>query len=325
MESRDLTLLLTLDALLQEANVTLAARRLGLSTPATSHALARIRERLDDPILVRAGRSMVLTPRAEALRPQVRSLVEDATRVLSAAVPFSPRDLKRSFTIFTTDHVLLVLGPILDRLLREEAPQVSLRFLPSVMEDWIPLRDGLADLSVCILGHFPAEFRTRLLFTDRFVCVVREGHPVVGKRLTLDQYLALEHIVVSPLGRPSSVDGVLAERGHERRIRRVVPFFLSGLHMAATTDCILTVSDRAALALASTLRLRILEPPLPLPPYSLNLLWHPRLENEPANQWLRDVFIRAAAETVPDAPAGAGRPTGHPAGRHGTTPGRRSR
>ena len=306
MESRDLSLLLTLDALLQEANVTLAARRLGLSTPAVSHALARIRARLDDPILVRAGRSMVLTPRAEELRPQVRSLVEDAARVMSAAVPFAPRDLTRTFTIFTTDHVLLVLGPAVDRILRDEAPEVCLRFLPSVMEDWIPLRDGVADLSVCILGHFPPEFRTRQLFTDRFVCVVRQDHPGVGRRLTLDQYLALDHIVVSPLGRPSHVDAVLAERGLARRIRRIVPFFNSGLLLAAATDDVLTVSDRAALALAPALGLRIVEPPLSLAPYSLNLLWHPRLENEPANRWLRDVFVRAAKEAIPSGRSGAG-------------------
>lgn len=301
MESRDLALLTTLDALLQEANVTLAAKRLGLSTPAASHALARIRQRLGDPILVRAGRSMVLTPRAEQLRPLVRSLVEDATRVLSAAVPFSPRDLTRTFTIYTTDHVLLVLGPAVDRILREEAPEVCLRFLPSVMEDWVPLREGAADLSVCILGHFPPEFRTRRLFTDRFVCVVRQDHPCVGRRLTLDEFLALEHIVVSPLGRPSHVDAVLAERGLERRIRRVVPFFNAALLMAACTDYVLTLSDRAALALASTLGLRVVEPPLPLATYSLNLLWHPRLEDEPANRWLRDVFVRAAVEMAPEA------------------------
>jgi DNA-binding transcriptional LysR family regulator len=299
MESRDLSLLLTLDALLQEENVTLAAKRLGLSTPAASHALARIRERLGDPVLVRAGRSMVLTPRAEQLRPLVRSLVEDAARVMSAAVPFAPSGLTRTFTIFTTDHVLLVLGPAVDRILREEAPDVCLRFLPSVMEDWIPLRDGVADLSVCILGHFPAEFRTRQLFTDRFVCVVRADHPRVGKRLTLDEYLALDHIVVSPLGHRSGVDAVLAERGLERRVRRIVPFFNSGLLLAAATDYALTVSDRAALALAGTLGLRIVEPPLPLSSYSLNLLWHPRLENEPANRWLREVFVRAAKEAMP--------------------------
>lgn len=301
MESRDLTLLLTLDALLQESNVTLAAKRLGLSTPAASHALARIRERLDDPILVRAGRKMVLTPRAEALRPQVRSLVEQATRVLSAATPFSPRALSRTFTVYTTDHVLLVLGDAIDRILREEAPDARLRFLPSAPEDWVPLRDGTADLAVCILGHFPEEFRTRHLFTDRFVCAVRQDHPRVGRRLTLDEYLALDHIVVAPLGRPSIVDQLLAERGLERRIRRVVPYFLTGLLMASQSDDVLTASDRAAIALAPTLGLRLIEPPLPLRPYALSLLWHPRLDEEPANRWLREVFLRAAREVLPEA------------------------
>lgn len=311
---------MTLDALLQEENVTLAARRLGLSTPAASHALARIRERLADPILVRAGRRMVLTPRAEQLRPQVRSLVEDATRVLSALAPFSPRDVRRTFTIFTTDHVLLILGPVVDRILREEAPDVSLRFLPSVADDWIPLRDGVADLSVCILGHFPPEFRTRQLFTDRFVCVVRENHPKVGKRLTLDEFLALDHIVVAPLGRRSHVDTVLADRGLERRIRLVVPYFLAGLLAAAQGDYVLTVSDRAARALAPTLPLRVIEPPLPLPSYALNLLWHPRLETEPANQWLRDVFVRAAREAAPDLHRDTGRAPRRGTGRHRSAP-----
>lgn len=300
MESRDLGLLLTLDALLQESNVTQAGRRLGLSTPATSHALARIRERLGDPILVRAGRGMVLTPRAEQLRPLVRNLVEEATRVLEAATPFSPAALRRTFTIYTTDHVLLVLGPVVDRILRAEAPAVTLRFLPSMLEDWIPLRDGAADLSVCVLGHFPVEFRTRRLFTDRFVCAVRQGHPRVGKKLTLDEYLALEHVVVAPLGRPSIVDQVLEARGLRRRIRQVVPYFMAGLHAASTTDCALTVSDRAARALAETMRLRLVPPPVPLGSYPLHLLWHPRLENEPANRWLRDVFVRAAAEAAPE-------------------------
>jgi DNA-binding transcriptional LysR family regulator len=304
MEPRDLGLLLALDALLQESNVTLAGRRLGLSTPAASHALARIRERLRDPILVRAGRGMVLTPRAEQLRPQVRNLVEEATRVLHAATPFSPRGLRRTFTIYTTDHVLLVLGPVVDRILREEAPEVTLRFLPSEVEDWIPLRDGAADLSVCMLGHFPQEFRTRRLFTDRFVCAVRQGHPQVGRKLALDRYLALEHVVVAPLGLASQVDRALAERGLQRRIRLVVPYFLAGLHVASSTDCVLTVSERAARALAGTLRLRLVPPPLPLGTYPLHLLWHPRLENEPANRWLREVFVRAAGEAAPEPPAG---------------------
>jgi DNA-binding transcriptional LysR family regulator len=192
-----------------------------------------------------------------------------------------------------------------DRILRAEAPGVSLRYLPSVAEDWIPLRDGAADLSVCLPGHFPTDFRTRKLFTDRFTCVVRQGHPRVGPRITLDEYLALDHVVVAPLGRTSHVDEVLAGRGLARRIRRVVPFFLSGLHMVSESDDVLTVSDRAARVLAPVFRLRLLAPPLPLPSYNLNLLWHPRLENEPANRWLREVFVRAAAES-PSADAAPG-------------------
>lgn len=302
MPSQDLNLLLALDALLQEGSVTQAGRRLGLSTPAASHALGRIRAQLGDPILVRAGRRMVLTPRGEALRPLVRSVVEDARRALAPAAPFSPSTLERSFTVYTTDHVLLVLGAAVDRLLRAEAPGVALRFLPSMAEDWIPLRDGAADLSVCVLGHFPEEFRTRKLFTDRFVCAVREGHPGVGRRLTLERYLALDHLVVAPLGRRSHVDEVLEARGLSRRIRRVVPYFLAGLHMAAASDDVLTVSDRAAAALAPALGLRLVEPPLPLRSYGLHLLWHPRLEEEPAHRWLREVFVRAAAEAAPEGP-----------------------
>jgi len=298
MESRDLSLLLALDAMLQEGSVTLAARRLGLSTPAASHALARIRERLGDPLLVRSGRSMTLTPRAEQLRPLVRSLVEDAARVLSTPGPFDPRALGRTFTIFATDHALLVLGPAVDRIVRAEAPDVTLRFLPSVVDDWVQLRDGTADLSVCLPGFFPPEFRTRPLLTERFVCVVRKDHPKAGRRLTLDSYLALDHIVVAPLGKPSYVDQVLAERGQSRRIRRVVPYFASALHLVAVTDYVLTVSETAAQAARETWPLRVMEPPLALPPYAVNLLWHPRLDNEPANAWLRAVIVRAAGQVT---------------------------
>ena len=298
MESRDLSLLMTIDALLQEGNVTLAARRLGLSTPAASHALARIRERLGDPLLVRSGRSMMLTPRAEALRPLVRSLVEEATRVLSPTGSFEPNLLSRTFTIFATDHALLVLGPSVDRLVRAEAPDVTLRFLPSVVDDWIPLRDGTADLSICLPGAFPPEFRTRPLLRERFVCVVRRDHPRVGRRLTLDTYLALDHLVVAPLGKASQVDQVLAERGQQRKIRRVVPYFAAALHLVTTTDDVLTTSESAARAVAETLAVRVMQPPIPLPSYAVNLLWHPRLDNEPASQWLRDVFVRAAGTVM---------------------------
>lgn len=126
------------------------------------------------------------------------------------------------------------------------------------------------------------------------MCVVRRDHPRVGRRLTLDTYLALDHIVVAPLGKPSQVDQVLAERGQQRRIRRVVPYFAAALHLVTATDDVLTVSESAARAVEETLAIRVMEPPIRLPSYAVNLLWHPRLDNEPANQWLRDVFVRAA-------------------------------
>src|SRR5689334_815572 len=142
MKSADLGLLATLDALLQEGSVTGAARRLGLSTPAMSHALARMRKKLGDPLLVRAGRGMVLTPRAEALRPRVHTLVSEASQALEPPRPFVPAELVRPFVIHATDYVLSVLGLAVDRILQREAPGVALRFVPNTMDDPALLRGG---------------------------------------------------------------------------------------------------------------------------------------------------------------------------------------
>lgn len=301
MESKDFALLNTIDALLQEGNVTRAAKRLGLSTPATSHALARIRVRLGDPLLVRSGRSMRLTPRAEVLRPLIHTLVKDATRVLSPQAPLDPRTLTRTFTLCATDHALLVLGPALDRLLTTVAPQVSLRVLPNEADDWTPLRDGTADLSICLPGAFPSEFRTQLLFHERVVCVMRRGHPLARRRLTLARYLAADHVVVASLPHPSQVDVLLASRGQERRIRQTVPYFATALQLTASSDQLLTVSESAARAMSGMLPLVLREPPLHLPKYGVHLLWHPRLDNEPENQWLRGLIMQAARQVARSA------------------------
>jgi DNA-binding transcriptional LysR family regulator len=241
---------------------------------------------------------MRLTPRAEALRPQVRSLVEEATRVLAPPAPLDPRLLQRTFTLFATDHALLVLGPALNRMLTAAAPQVSLRVLPSVADDWTQLRDGMADLSICLPGAFPPEFRTQLLFHEKFVCVMRRGHPLARKRLTLARYLAADHVVVAPLGRPSQVDQILEARGQSRRIRHVVPYVATALHLAATSDHLLTVSENAARAMSRMLPLVLREPPVHLARYGVHLLWHPRLDNEPANQWMRGLILQAARQTT---------------------------
>jgi DNA-binding transcriptional LysR family regulator len=306
MQSSDFAMLVALDAVLQEGSVTRAAKRMGLSTPAMSHALARMRERLGDPILVRAGREMVLTPRAQALRPAVRSVVAEAAGLLAPERPFVAAELARTFVVHATDHVLSVLGVALDRIVHAEAPGVVLRFAPNARDDATPLRDGSIDLAVGIYGELPPELRTRQLLTDRFVCVVRDGHPRVGKRLGIDDFVALEHVQVAPRGRIGGyVDHVLAERGLSRRVVRAVPFFLAALVLVARTDYVLTVSERIARATAPSLGLRILEPPLPLLPYALSLVWHPRMDGDAAHRWLREAFVRAAREAAGDVHPGA--------------------
>lgn len=306
MESSDLALLATLDALLQEGSVTKAARRVGLSTPAMSHALARIRERIGDPLLVRAGREMVLTPRAETMRPKVRSAMTQAAQALAPDEAFVPAEFDRGFVVLASDYVVTVLGVELDVLLGREAPRVALRFLANTTADPTVLREGGADLAVGIYGELPPELKTKVLLTDRFVCVVRSDHPKVKKRLTLDEFVAMGHVQIAPRGRTGGyVDGVLAERGLTRRVARAVPFFLAALRLVAKTDYVLTVSERVAKATASDFGLRILEPPLELEPYALKQVWHPRWDADAGHRFLREALARAAQAAAGDLHEGA--------------------
>ena len=295
MQSYDLGLLVSLDALLQEGSVTGAAKRVGLSTPAMSHALARMRERLGDPLLVRAGRGMLLTPRALALKPQVHQVVADARRALEPVRPFVARDLARTFVVHATDYVLTVLGAACDRILREESPKVCVRFVPNTQDDSAMLRDQGSDLAVGIYGDLPPEMRTRQLLTDRFVCVVRDEHPSLASRWDLEAFVAWPHIQIAPRGRPGGyIDDVLAERGMARNVARAVPYFGAALQLVAQTDYVLVVSERLARLFAPQLGLQLREVPLPLRPYALALVWHPRHDGDPAHRYVRDGLVRAA-------------------------------
>ena len=301
MESNDLGILVSLDALLQEGSVTGAARRVGLSTPAMSHALARIRERLGDPILVRSGRGMLLTPRAQALKPQVHGVVNEARRTLEPERPFVAGELSRTFIVHATDYVLTILGAEVDRILREEAPRVCVRFVPNTPDDPALLRDQGSDLAVGIYGELPQEMRNRHLLTDRFVCVVRRGHPAAKKRFALEDFVGLPHIQVAPRGKPGGyLDDVLRERGLTRTVARAVPYFVTALQLASETDYVLTISERIAKRFAETLSLQLLEVPVKLRPYALSLVWHPRVEGDAAHRFLRDVFLRASKKAAGD-------------------------
>lgn len=301
MESKDLGLLVALDALLQEGSVTGAARRVGLSTPAMSHALARIRERLEDPILVRSGRGMLLTPRATALKARVHDVVAEARHALEPLKPFAARDMSQTFVVHASDYVLAILGGAVDEILHEEAPSVCVRFVPNTPEDPLALQDDGSDMAVGIYGDLPPEMRSRQLLTDRFVCVVRKKHPTVTRSITLQQFVNLPHVQVAPRGLPGGyIDDVLRQRGHERKVARAVPYFLSALHIASNTDYVLTVSERIAKQFAATLALEILEPPFKLRPYALSLVWHPRVDSDPGHRFLREAFARAARTVAND-------------------------
>lgn len=299
MESSDLSALATLDALLQEVSVSGAARKLGLSTPAVSHALAKLRERFGDPLLVRAGRTMVLTPRAESLKPRVRDAVATAGRVFEPMEAFEPERLSRSFTLSMTDYVLVVFGGAFEERLRGAAPGLDLRFVPNTVDDGERLREGESDLAVGIYGNLPPELRSRPLITDRLICVVREGHPSVKNRLTLERFVELPHIQIAPRGRPGGyVDNLLETRGLRRRVARAVPYFQVALELAASSDYLLVVSERIAKQLGPRLGLRMLEPPLPFEPYTLSLVWHPRYDGDAAHQWLRSQLLESTQALI---------------------------
>lgn len=299
IDTSDISSLITLDALLQEASVTLAAKRLGLSTPAVSHALAKLRDRLDDPLLVRAGRTMVLTPRAELLKEPVRDAVAMVTRVFEQAETFDPARLQRSFTLSLTDYVLFVLGDTLEVNLRTASPLLDLRYLPNAPDDPERLRRGDSDLAVGIYGKLPPELKMRPLITDRLVCVARHDHPELKRRLTLNKFCSLEHVQIAPRGRPGGyVDNMLMARGLTRRVARAVPYFHAALRLVSKSDYILTVSERIATGVADELGLKVFEPPLDLQSFTLSMVWHPRFDGDAAHAWLRDQLV-LAAETLP--------------------------
>jgi DNA-binding transcriptional LysR family regulator len=303
----DLNLLPLLDAILATESVGKAAEAIGLSKPAVSHALARIRARVGDPILVRAGQRWVLTQRARALAPRVHAALHEARLVLSAERTFDPRQLRREFRIHATDQALSLLGLGLGHAVSDAAPWVGLRFLPLEADEAHALRTDV-DLALGVFHDLPPELRIQKLFDDHFVCVVRVGHPKVKGKLTLDTFLALRHVVLAPRGRAGSVvDTALAERGLTRRAVRWVPYAASALEFAAESDCVATLSARVARKAAARFRLQVLEPPLPLPPCGTSQVWHERLDSDPGHAWLRRLVAQVGRGRRP-APARPKRP-----------------
>lgn len=294
----DLNLLVAFDLLLEERSVRGAARRAHVTPSAMSHTLGRLRSLLGDEVLVRAGREMVPTPRAELLIDPIRDLLAGARSVLTDPVRFDPAKLSRAFRLVCTDHVSTVLLPRVEALLRAEGPGVDLYVCPLVPDTMEELRTGLVDAAIGVFPNAPPEMRARRLFADGFVTVARVGHPrVQGAELSLECFLAESHLLVAPRGIPvGTIDGLLDARGLKRRICRTFPNFLSAMWHVVDGDLLLTVSRRLVQATAARLPVQVFPTPLPVEDYTLMLAWHPRVDQSPEDAWFRSVLIRAARD-----------------------------
>ncbi|MFJ9409624.1 LysR family transcriptional regulator [Streptomyces sp. NPDC101393] len=296
----DAHLAVALDALLAEQSVTRAAARLHTSPAAMSRTLARLRRILQDPLLVRAGQSMVPTPRAQALRDEAATVVRSLGALLTPGAGVDPATLRSTFTLQTADLVGAALAPGLLRLARQEAPGVSLRFRAEDLEAGPALREGRIDLEIGSIDHVDPETRVEELATLRMAAAVRPGHPLAEGTLTPDRLAAAEHVVVSRRGRfTGPLDAALAERNLHRRVAVVLPGHLAAMTLAACSDvvCLVPVAPAGAAPspltdTATAFGLRLLDIPLPLPPLAVGMAWHPRHAADGGHHWLRDAVRR---------------------------------
>jgi DNA-binding transcriptional LysR family regulator len=289
MPKPDFNLLVTLDVLLSEGSVARAARRLRLSPSAMSRALARLRATTGDPLLVRAGRGLVPTTRALELREQVAQLVQDVEAALRPQETLDLKQLVRTFTLRTSDGFVENFGPALIARIGDEAPGVRMRFVQKSTRDSAQLRDGTVDLETGVVGEATGpELRTQALFRDRFIGVVRDGHPLSRGRITPARYAAGRHMLVSRRDfdkAPIDIDEELKSAGLEREIQTVVGGFATALALARATDLIASVPERHTGRLRNGMFSFAL--PVALPEITVSMLWHPRLDADPAHRWLR--------------------------------------
>ncbi|RWB24929.1 MAG: LysR family transcriptional regulator [Mesorhizobium sp.] len=287
MSHPDLNLLVTLDVLLTEGSVARAARKLRLSPSAMSRALARLRETTGDPLLVRAGRGLVPTPRALELRERVGQLVQDAEAVLRPVETLDLKRLVRTFTLRNQDGFVENFGPDLIARVGQQAPGVRLRFVLKSDKDNMHLRDGSVDLETGVVGKATGpEVRAQALFRDRFVGVVRMGHPLCKLTITPARYAAGRHILSSRRGLDRGpIDDAFEPLGLKRDIVTVVGGFSEALALARASDLIASVPERYTGNLRDGMYCFPL--PVPLPEITVSLLWHPRLDADQAHRWLR--------------------------------------
>jgi DNA-binding transcriptional LysR family regulator len=295
MARTDLNLLVALDVLLEEGNVARAARRLRLSPSAMSRTLSRLRSATGDPLLVRAGRGLIPTPRALELRGRTGSVVHEGRALLRPVETLDLGSVERTFTFRTSDGFVENFGSVLLARVHREAPGIRLNFLQKVEKDSTPLRDGRVDLETAVIEpSMGPELRTQALFRDRLVGAINSAHPLAGAPMTADTYAKALHVIVSRTGfDQDAVERSFLPEGSSRRIRCAVSGFATALALARRSELVATVPELHT----SALRNGMYSFPVPIPTigFTVSMVWHPRLDADPVHRWLR-ACLRAVCQ-----------------------------
>jgi DNA-binding transcriptional LysR family regulator len=302
----DLNLLVAFDVLMRELNVTRAAEQMFITQSAMSHVLHRLRQQLNDPLLVKTPTGMKPTERALALIEPVRVLLLNMEQLIQPPLEFEASTSQRRFVLAATDYMEFLLIPALSGLIDQIAPNIDIHVTRT--ESAFPvasLENGSLDV---VLGfesvlNPPSYLHRHSLFSDQMACVVRQHHPLINKPPSLEQYVAASHMLISRTGSPVGIiDQKLTELGLERRVQLIVPHFLSAPLIVAETDMILSLPYRIAEQFKKFMPLEIFPVPLELPTYDLCMVWHPLQDKDPAHCWLREQITAIAASVQPNLP-----------------------
>jgi DNA-binding transcriptional LysR family regulator len=288
----DLNLLIAFDVLMRELNITRAAEQMFVTQPAMSHTLQKLRQQLDDPLLVKTPSGMKPTERALALIDPVRALLAETERLIQPPLAFGAATSQRRFVLAATDYIEFLLMPELSGLIEKIAPGIDLHVKRTETSFPVtPLENGSLDV---VLGfesvlNPPSHFHHQYLFSDKMACVVRQDHPLIRKPPSLEEFVTVPHMLISRTGsNVGIIDQELTALGLERRIKLIVPHFLSAPLIVAKTDMILSLPYRIAERFTKLAPLAIFPVPIELPDYDLCMIWHPLRDKDPAHQWLRD-------------------------------------
>lgn len=306
----DLNLLVYLDALLRETNVTRAAQKLGISQPAMSNSLKRLRDTFGDPLLVRTSDGMQPTERAKQLQPEIREVLSRVEQFVQPVREFNPRESREVYRVMCSDYAEVTLLPGLLGLLRAHAPLITLDVLTPSDVDIHDVEHGKVDLVINRFDELPSSFHSTILWRDAFSCLVPASITAQGK-FDLPTYLNARHVWVSKTGmgvgvgmnpedvqRLGWVDEALARISEQRNIAVFTRHYLVAMQHAANQDLIATVPSRAAQLMAEQSSLDILPPPFEIPPIDLTMAWSPLLHQNPGHRWLRQQFRAIAADVV---------------------------